>query len=332
VAFRADIDALPIAERSDAGHRPAREGFASANPGVMHACGHDGHIAMGLALARLIHQNRADWPGRAVILFQPAEEGGRGARAMAAAGVVDGCDVMLTWHLGGRRNITGFIVGGASGFAISRKFRAVFTGRAAHAGSEPQNGRNALLGAATAALNLHALSRSSLGDTRVNVGRLVAGDAANIVAERAEMLFEVRSDKTAVLDDLDARAMRILEGAAQMHELELEIERFSETPSAASDARVIDCLAEVAAALPGVAGFHDRFQDPGSDDATILMQRVQERGGVATYALIGTRMPSGHHTPGFDFDEAAIMIGVRVLAAAAYRLASSDQSISGSSG
>ncbi len=85
-AFRVDMDALDLSEAQDNSHRPFRDGFASCNPGMMHACAHDGHTTIGLGLAQVLKQNEAQLNGTIRLIFQPAEEGTRGARAMVAAG------------------------------------------------------------------------------------------------------------------------------------------------------------------------------------------------------------------------------------------------------
>lgn len=90
LAFRVDMDALDLSEALDESHRPFRDGFASCNPGMMHACGHDGHTTIGLGLAQVLKQHEAQLNGTIKLIFQPAEEGTRGARAMVAAGALDG--------------------------------------------------------------------------------------------------------------------------------------------------------------------------------------------------------------------------------------------------
>ena len=99
VALRFDIDALGMVERGDEGHRPAREGFASRNPGMMHACGHDGHVAIGLGAAEVLMALRKELHGTLKLIFQPAEEGARGARAITAAGHLDGVDYFIGSHI-----------------------------------------------------------------------------------------------------------------------------------------------------------------------------------------------------------------------------------------
>ena len=100
LAFRVDMDALDLSEALDDSHRPFRDGFASCNPGMMHACGHDGHTTIGLGLAQVLKQYEAQLNGTIKLIFQPAEEGTRGARAMVAAGALDGVDYFTAIHIG----------------------------------------------------------------------------------------------------------------------------------------------------------------------------------------------------------------------------------------
>ncbi len=145
-AFRVDMDALDLNEQHDDRHRAHRDHFASCNAGMMHACGHDGHTAIGLGLAHVLKQYAAQLNGVIKLIFQPAEEGTRGARAMVAAGVVDEVDYFTAIHIG-----TGVPVGTVvcgDNFMATTKFDVQFSGVAAHAGGKPEDGRNALLAAA----------------------------------------------------------------------------------------------------------------------------------------------------------------------------------------
>jgi len=159
-AYRCDMDALPLAEANEAGHKPADEHYVSERAGVHHACGHDGHTAIGLGFAEWLAATESDWSGTVKLLFQPAEEGGRGALPMADAGVVDDADWFFAAHLGvglpSRQIATA-----THGMLNSTKLDVKFTGAPAHAGANPEDGRNALLASATAILNLHAISRVS---------------------------------------------------------------------------------------------------------------------------------------------------------------------------
>jgi aminobenzoyl-glutamate utilization protein A len=321
IGFRFDIDALDVTESAEAAHAPAREGFASIHPGAMHACGHDGHTAIGLGLAEVIAARHAEWPGDVVLIFQPGEEGVRGARSMVERGVADDCRAMVCCHLGAQSRRTGHVIGGVSGFLATTKLDAVFTGRESHAGLEPEAGRNALLGAATAVLNLHALPRHGGGASRVNVGVLQAGSGRNVTPGRALLKLETRGATAEVNAWLESRAREVLQAAAAMHGLDLGVEVAGATPSAVSDPALVARVREVAALVPEVRAFDDAEFASASDDACAFMRRVQQRGGLASYVIFGAVLAAGHHTPTFDFDEAALPLGVKVLGLLAWDLA-----------
>lgn len=307
VAFRFDLDALPITETRDLAHLPNRAGFASTHPGIMHACGHDGHVAIGLALARALADR--SFPGSVRLLFQPAEEGVRGAAPMVAADVTRGVDALVAVHLGFGLP-SGELAVSTTGLQATAKYLARFTGRAAHAAKAPDAGRNALLAAASAALNLHALPRFADATTRINVGRLVAGTAANIVPERAELVYETRADRTAVHEELDRRARLVVDSAAAMYEVRSEVVRTGHASAAVTDEAVSRALAEAAVGLAEVRPAHALG---ASDDASLLMEAVQRSGGVAGYAIAGSDSPGPPHSAAFDVDEAVLPVVVRWL-------------------
>ncbi|WP_158604359.1 amidohydrolase [Nocardioides mangrovicus] len=310
LAIRADIDALPLAENDSRSHRPAAEGFASMYAGRMHACGHDAHVGMAVELAERLAAEPP--PGRVTIVFQPAEEGGRGGRAVAASGLVDDVDLLLALHVG-LSLPTGTLLASNDGLLANAKLRATFHGRASHAALHPEEGRNALLGAASATLALQGMTRVAGHETRVAVGRIAGGTSSNIVPDRAEMLLEVRADDGEVCDDLERRAREMLAGAAAMHGLEVEVELVGQVTTAVADPAAVAAVREAASAA-GLA-LVEPVAESGvaSDDATALMRRVQEHGGLATYAALGADLAGGHHTPTFDVDEAALPLGVDLL-------------------
>ncbi len=312
VALRFDMDALELQESDSQHHRPVREGFASVNAGVMHACGHDGHTAIGLGLAEVLAALKDKLQGSVKLVFQPAEEGVRGAKSMVAAGVVDDVDYMLGQHL-----YSGWppreIAGGARNYLATRKFDAFFQGEAAHAGASPQAGKNALLSAVVAVSNLYAIPRHQQGATRINVGRMVAGTARNIIPAHAHLVIETRGMTTELNEYMYAASVRALESAAAMYNCDLSIVQMGAAQSADSDPTLAECVEKLALDL---GGFTVRRHEGGggSEDYTYMMLRVQEHGGLATNISIGADLGGwGHHTSEFDIDESVLKDVVALL-------------------
>jgi aminobenzoyl-glutamate utilization protein A len=312
VALRVDMDALPILNDTQA-HRPTREGFGSVYPGIMHACAHDGHTAIGLAVAEMLASDRHRLRGTVKFIFQPGEEGGRGALPMTNAGVVDDVDYFIAIHLG-----TGVPSGvfrpAVRGHLASVKLDVKFHGKAAHAGGRPEEGRNALLAASSAVVGLYGISRHHAGRSRVNVGTLRAGSGRNVIADEAFMLMEVRGETEEIADYMAARAEAVLRGAALAQDVEVDILIGGRTTVAASDGALAKRFAGALSGLRGIAVEAAPHVTGGSEDATFFMRRVQERGGQAIYAVVGSDIPSGHHTPEFDINEKDIPWAIEALA------------------
>lgn len=311
VAFRFDIDALPIVESSDVGHLPLEGGFRSVFDGNMHACAHDGHTAVGLVLAERLSDR--EFAGTLKLIFQPAEEGGRGAYAMMKKGVVDDVDYIFCSHLGLNLPL-GEIHGGNAKFLASAKLKVNFYGVPSHAGGAPELGRNALLGAATALLNIHAIPRFSGGATRVNVGILQGGTAANIIPYEASMVVEIRADAADVMDELFERVNKIVVHSAEMHGLTSKMEIIGEATTIEPDVELVNIVLEEARKIEGFTTFkEDCDRGLGSEDATFLIKRVQECGGKGTYMNIGCPIPASHHHQQFDIDEQVLPLAVKLL-------------------
>ena len=307
IGLRADMDALPIEETTGLP-------WASTAPGKMHACGHDGHTAIGLGLAHVLKQYAAQLNGVIKLIFQPAEEGTRGARAMVAAGVVDDVDYFTAIHIG-TGVPAGTVVCGGDNFMATTKFDVQFSGVAAHAGGKPEDGRNALLAAAQAALGLHAIPPHSAGASRVNVGVMQAGTGRNVVPSSALLKVETRGESEAINQYVFERAQHVVAGAAAMYEARYELRMMGAATASAPSPAWVDYLREQAARVPGVQQAVDRIAAPaGSEDATLMMARVQARGGLASYMIFGTELSAGHHNEKFDFDESVMAVAVETLA------------------
>lgn len=323
VAFRFDMDCNDIAEAKEETHRPYREGFASVNDGCMHACGHDGHTAAGLAVAAVLAELREELSGRVKFIFQPAEEGVRGAKAMAAKGVASDVDYLLAAHL--MTPEVGYLAYDVQGFYATTKFDVKFTGMPAHAGALPENGKNALLAAANAAVNLQAISRHGGGDSRVNVGVLQAGSGRNVIAAEAVMKAETRGVTAEVNDYLYQRAGQIIQNAAAMYGTKAAVTQVGSAAGIENSLRLSSLVGKVAERL-GTFRTFGRLRDiGGSEDCSYFMEQVQQRGGQAAYLIIGASLAAPNHNQYFDFDESVLTREAQLLSAVAGELLSAEK-------
>lgn len=318
VGLRVDIDALPIRESDESTHAPSAGGFRSEHEGYMHACGHDGHATLGLGVIDAVADS--DFDGTLKVFFQPSEELISGGKPMAESGHLDDVDYLLAVHLG-LDHPTGEVVAGIDGFLAVHHFRAEFDGHPAHAGAKPEEGDNAVLAMATAIQNLYGISRHSDGATRINAGLVGGGTATNIIPEESFIEGEVRGETTELMEYMREKAERTLRAAADMHGCEVDLSTEGMAPSARSDDEIRNVVAAVASDTDGVTSVLPSDALGGSEDATFLMQRVQDNGGKAAYVGVGTNHPGGHHTSTFDVDEASLGIGIDVLSGAILRVA-----------
>jgi aminobenzoyl-glutamate utilization protein A len=310
VAFRFDMDALPILESAADDHLPQKDGFRSKYNQSMHACAHDAHTAIGLAFAEKM--STVDFSGTLKLIFQPAEEGGRGAFSIVQKGMVDDVDKIYCFHLGLDVPL-GEISGGTSDWLATTKFVAEFKGTASHAGAAPEKGKNALIGAATALLNIQSLPRHSSEETRVNVGRIEGGTAHNIVPHHAKMLIETRSTAAEVNTELEKRVREIIQHSAQMHGLGYEIEVVGSAIPIICDSDPVKVVMEEASAIEAFETIKEFHKGGASEDASFLINRIQEKGGRGTYMLIGTTIAAPHHHEKFDIDERVLQPSISLL-------------------
>ncbi|WP_347941411.1 amidohydrolase [Peribacillus simplex] len=319
VAFRFDMDALPVTESTDSDHFPQINGFRSKYEGNMHACAHDGHTAIGLGLAEKLADG--NFAGTVKLIFQPAEEGVRGAYSMVQKGILNDVDYLYCLHLGTDVPL-GEFHGGSSGFLASTKMAAHFHGVSSHAGASPEKGKNALLGAATALLNIHAIPRFSSGSTRINVGILNGGTAANIIPAHAKMVIETRSVSEETNSEVEQRVRNIVAHSAGMHELEHEIEIIGQAITIRCDQELVELAMEEARNVDGFSTIKACRESgsAGSEDASFMIRRVQDIGGKGTYMIIGTDIPAPHHHPKFDIQEEVLPRSAELLNLIARRL------------
>ena len=320
VAMRFDIDALGVFEASDDTHRPYREGFSSINTGFMHACGHDGHTAIGLAVAKILMEIKNSLHGTVKLIFQPAEEGVRGAKSIVENGHLDGVDYVIGNHISNRSDKSGdaHVIPGTYDSLATTKLDVIYKGKASHAGVAPHLGNNALLAAASAVLNLNAIPRHGEGASRINVGTLHAGSGRNVIADEAKMELEIRGATTGINDYMTGYATRILENAADMFGCTCEIKLMGAAEAMCSDkvlAGRISAVAQQLSLKPVEISVNG-----GSEDFSYMMNRVQQQGGQAVFFRSLTRVSGTAHGRYYDFDESVMPTAVKIFCATAVDL------------
>lgn len=307
VAFRADIDALPYREKTEKGDQAEICGYKSVND-ADHACGHDGHTAIILGLAEKLMSEKDSLNGKIKFLFQPAEESYFGAESMVEKGHLDDVDVLVTMHIalsGDNKPLpSGTLALGCDDFLSYRRMDVDFIGKAAHPCGASQEGRNAILAACTATLGIHSIAPHEDGLFRVNVGLINGGIAINTIAPEATICLEYRGETESIERYGAERVESIIRGAAAMYGCDYKITDYGSTATAKSDRNLMNLIRE-AAEEKGL--FSKRIFElgnvGGSDDATVMMRRVQSHGGCATYFGIGADVTHPLHNETFDFDE-----------------------------
>ena len=312
VLLRADMDALPITEESETG-------FVSRNPGVMHACGHDGHTAMLLGAARILHQQRARFDGIVKLMFQPAEEGGAGAVKMIEHGLLDDpiVDAAFAIHVGHATETGTVIARGGPLLAGANSFTITVTGRGGHA-ARPQHAVDPVVIAAQIVVALQTLVSREVDPgvaAVVTLGALQAGTTFNVIPDRALIQGTIRAYDAEVMQRLEARVEETAKGVAAALRARAEVEIHMHYPPTVND----EAMAELAGGAIRKLGLNVAVGSPimAAEDFSYVLQRVP-----GAMVQLGVRDPSWPepkpvHTAQFDLDEEALPLGAAVYAAMA---------------
>lgn len=282
VALRADIDALPVEEKTGLP-------FTSQNPGVMHACGHDNHMAMLLGAAKILTSIRDELPGTVKLLFQPAEETAFGAKAMIAEGVLNGVDAIYGAHIWGDFDAPYIDVSAGNRMACCDSFRIVVEGSSTH-GSTPHLGIDAIVAAASIIMNIQTyVSRNNdpLNPLVVTVGKIDGGQRFNILANRVVMEGTCRTFSRKTLETIDKDLERIAANTAAAFGASASLEYQHLTTPVINEHEDLNRIARNAVIkLYGEEGLGHLPTMMGSEDFAFFMEEVP---GI--FGFIGSRDP-----------------------------------------
>lgn len=313
VLLRADMDALPVEETNDVPYR-------SRHSGKMHACGHDGHVAIGLEVARRLAAVRLG--GTVKLAFQPAEEVSHGAQAMIADGVLDAPKVDAAFGIHLWNDLPVGTVGVMPGpiMASVDEFDITILGRGGHAAAPHQTVDPVLTAAhvVTALQSLVARRRNPLEEGVVSVTQVNAGHAFNVIPGRADLRGTVRTFGGKFWDDAPSLVEETAQGIAAAFGARAEVRYRRLSGPLVNDERMAALMAEVAAEVVGKDSVKSGVRTMGGEDMSYFLQKVP-----GCFAFVGSGPKAGkaapHHSAGFDIDEEALVIGAELMSQVALR-------------
>ena len=313
LVIRADMDALPIAERTGLP-------YASQSPGLMHACGHDIHTATLLGVAAVLHDMRSRLAGTVRLVFQPAEETLGGAPAMIAEGVLDGVDMALGFH-----NYPGLPVGEfgwcrGSALAASDRFEITVTGQSGHA-AHPDGAVDPVVAACSLVTQMQTVVSREVNPIHpavVSVTAIHGGAAFNIIPDDVVIRGTVRTLHAAAQDTAEAAIKRLCEGLGAGMRVECRVDYMRGVPALVNDDGVLDRTMAAVRLQCGADHVHQREPSLGGEDFAFMLERVP-----GCQIGIGSGAPGRRdslHNSGYQPDEGCIALGVQALSRAAVEL------------
>ena len=315
ILLRFDMDALPILEETGLP-------FSSQNPGVMHACGHDGHTAIGMGVARLLVKHRQHLQGRVKLVFQPAEEGVGGATAMIADRVLEDPKpaAAFAMHLWSRLPLNQVVVQPGPLWAAADKFELIVHGKGGH-GATPHDTIDTTLVAAQIVVALQSIVARNVNPTDtavVTVGSFKSGSVGNVISEKAVLQGTVRSFSSEVRELLHRRINEVAGGICQAFGATHEFSVPGGCPAVVNSPAGAALMQSVAEAVVGPEQVAQIVPMMVGEDMSEFLNRAP-----GCFVLVGAASPetgpfSPHHSPTFDFDERMLSTGVALMANTAF--------------
>lgn len=313
VALRADFDALPIQEENDVPYRSKRDG-------VMHACGHDGHTATLLCLAKALVQMKENIEGTIVFIHQHAEEvAPGGAIAMIEDGCLDGVDVIFGTHLWATEPLGTILYRTGPFMAAADRFEIVVKGKGGH-GAEPHLTKDAIAVACQIVAYLQQIASRRIDSQEaavVSVCSFQAGNAFNVIPSEAELIGTVRTLNEEVRRFIEQEIGKIVKGICLAADCEYEYRYIRGYPPVVNHPLETELIKNVAAELADVQKVVETKPKMGGEDFAYYLKHVK-----GAFFFTGAQSPEQlvaypHHHPKFNIDERAMLIAAKVLGAAA---------------
>ena len=309
VALRADMDALAIAEANDIPYK-------SKNPGVMHACGHDGHTAMLLGAAKILSQMRSNISGTVKFIFQPAEEIGLGALKLIDSGVMEGVDALLGVHLWPDLPSGKVSLVPGPRMASADKIKITVRGKSGH-GSMPHQGIDAILAASAIIMNLQSISSreiSPLEPAVITIGKVTGGTSWNITCDEVTLEGTTRCFSHEVRKSFPLAIERIIQNTAASFRAQADMEYIAIAPPLINDTRIAKLAAASLCKLYGdnIAGDIEKVM--GGEDFAYLCEKTP---GAMAFIGIGNKEKQTDyplHSDKFNIDEDVLPIGAALHA------------------
>ncbi len=321
VALRADFDALAIQDEKDVPYK-------STVPGVMHACGHDGHTATLLVLAKSIQQLKDHLEGTIVFIHQHAEEyAPGGAKPMIEDGCLDGVDAIFGTHLWAVTP-TGVIQHRNGPFmAAADRFEITIKGAGGH-GAQPHKTKDAIVIASQLVVNLQQIISRRVNPVEsavITVGSFVAENAFNVIADSAKLVGTVRTFSEDVRNDMEREIERIIQGTCLAADASYDYSFKRGYPAVVNHSEENAFLAKVAETIPEVEKVEETEPQMGGEDFAYYLQHIKGTFFFTGAQPEGVDTPYPHHHPKFDFNEKAMLIASKTLGTAAIEYLSKEQ-------